>query len=81
MRINKLFSNMGICSRKDTNKLIEEKRIKVNGKYCAQGQWIREEDEILLDNAPILEKKKIYLAFNKPKGIICTTCKDTKNKS
>ena len=79
MRINKLFSNMGICSRKDTNKLIEEKRIKVNGKYCVQGQWIREEDEILLDNAPILEKKKIYLAFNKPKGIICTTCKDTKN--
>ena len=35
MRINKLFSNMGICSRKDTNKLIEEKRIKVKGKYCA----------------------------------------------
>lgn len=79
MRINKLFSNMGICSRKDTNKLIEEKRIKVNGEYCIQGQWVTEKDEILLDDAPILEKKKIYLAFNKPKGIICTTCKDTKN--
>lgn len=79
MRINKLFSNMGICSRKDTNKLIEEKRIKVNDEYCVQGQWINEEDEILLDNVLILEKKKIYIAFNKPKGIICTACKETKN--
>ncbi|MBE6070843.1 MAG: pseudouridine synthase [Clostridium butyricum] len=79
MRINKLFSNMGICSRNDTNKLIEERRIKVNGDFCVQGQWVTEEDDILLDNEPISNRKKIYLAFNKPVGIVCTTSKDIKN--
>lgn len=72
MRINKLFSNYGICSRKETNKLIEEKRIKVNGETCILGQWIEESDEILLDDKPILRKEKVYIALNKPVGITCT---------
>ena len=72
MRINKLFSNYGICSRKETNKLIEEKRIKVNGEFCVLGQWVEEEDEILLDGEPISQKKKVYIALNKPVGITCT---------
>lgn len=79
MRINKLFSNMGICSRNDTNKLIEEGRITVNGDFCVNGQWVTEEDDILLDNEPISNRKKIYIAFNKPVGIICTTSRHTKN--
>ena len=72
MRINKLFSNYGICSRKDTNRLIEENRIKVNGGICALGQWVEENDEILLDDKPIIKKEKVYIAFNKPTGITCT---------
>ena len=79
MRINKLFSNLGICSRKETSKLIEDKRIKVNGDYCVQGQWVNENDEILLDDKPVKQIKKIYLAFNKPKGITCTLEKNTEN--
>ena len=42
MRINKLFSNYGICSRKETNRLIEEKRVKVNGEFCVLGQWVED---------------------------------------
>ena len=38
MRINKLFSNLGICSRRETNRLIEEKRVVVNGVLCEPGQ-------------------------------------------
>ncbi len=72
MRINKLFSNLGICSRKETCRLIEEKRIKVNGEYCIQGQWVTEEDEILFDGELVKKMQKVYLAFNKPKGITCT---------
>ena len=49
MRINKLFSNYGICSRKETNKLIEDKRVIVNGVLCKSGQLVEEYDEILLD--------------------------------
>jgi len=72
MRINKLLSNYGICSRTDVNKLIEENRIMVNGKLCSPGQWVEKEDDILLDNEIITERDKIYIALNKPVGITCT---------
>ena len=73
MRINKLFSNYGICSRKETNNFIEEKRVKVNGEICVLGQWVEEDtDEILLDDKPISKRNKVYIALNKPVGITCT---------
>ena len=73
MRINKLFSNYGICSRKETNRLIEEMRVKVNGEFCVLGQWVEvDRDKILLDDKPISIKKKVYIALNKPVGITCT---------
>ncbi|MBU3156352.1 pseudouridine synthase [Clostridium estertheticum] len=72
MRINKLLSNYGICSRTGANKLIEENRIIVNGKLCTPGQWVEEEDNILLDNKNVLMRDKIYIALNKPVGITCT---------
>jgi len=79
LRINKLLSNYGYCSRKETNRLIEEGRIIVNGISCEKGQWVEETDEILLDGKKVSPKDKIYLAFNKPKGIICTTSNDKEN--
>ena len=80
MRINKLFSNLGICSRKETNKLIEDKRVMVNGELCIPGQWIEpDRDIILIDNKPIECKEKVYMAFNKPKGIVCTAAENVEN--
>ena len=80
MRINKLFSNLGICSRKETNRLIEERRVKVNGKLCVKGQWVEpKQDEIFIDDKPIKEKDKIYIALNKPAGITCTVSREVKN--
>jgi 23S rRNA pseudouridine2604 synthase len=78
MRINKLLSNYGFCSRKEANRLIEEKRIIVNGELCQPGQWVEEEDNILIDNEPIRPKEKIYIALNKPVGITCTSAKEVK---
>lgn len=78
MRINKLFSNYGFCSRRETNRLIEENRITVNGILCKPGQWVEEEDNILIDNEPIFMKDKIYLALNKPVGVTCTAAKEVK---
>jgi 23S rRNA pseudouridine2604 synthase len=72
MRINKLLSNYGICSRTEANKIIEENRIIVNGEICIPGQWVEEEDTILLDNEVVKPKHKIYIALNKPVGITCT---------
>ena len=66
MRINKYFSNLGICSRRETNRLIEEKRVIVNGVLCEPRQWIEEYDEILLDGERVKAREKIYIALNKP---------------
>ncbi|ADL52689.1 pseudouridine synthase [Clostridium cellulovorans] len=79
MRINKLLSNYGYCSRRETNRMIEENRITVNGQNCIKGQWVEEDDIILIDNEPISLKEKIYIAFNKPVGITCTLEKTVKN--
>ncbi len=79
MRINKLLSNYGYCSRKEVRRLIEEKRIIVNGKLCEQGQWVEESDDILLDGEKVEKKEKIYLALNKPRGIVCTSSREIKD--
>jgi len=72
MRINKMLSNLGFCSRRETNRIIENNRITVNGKPCIQGQWVENIDTILIDNKPIPVKNKVYIVLNKPVGIICT---------
>ena len=77
MRINKLFSNLGICSRRETNRLIEEKRVVVNGVLCEPGQW--EEDEIFLDGQKVKSKDKVYIVLNKPVGVTCTAAEEVKD--
>ncbi|MPQ44102.1 pseudouridine synthase [Clostridium tarantellae] len=79
MRINKLLSNLGICSRKEANRLIEANRVIVNGINCMPGQWVEESDKILIDKKPIVKNNKIYIILNKPAGIICTSAKEIEN--
>lgn len=79
MRINKLFSNLGICSRRETNRLIEEKRVVVNGVLCELGQWVEEEDEIFLDGQKVKSKDKVYIVLNKPVGVTCTAAEEVKD--
>ena len=79
MRINKLLSNYGYCSRKEVSRLIEDKRILVNGRLCEQGQWVEESDDILLDGEKVQKKEKVYIALNKPKGIVCTSSREIKD--
>lgn len=76
MRINKLLSNKGICSRKQANEMIEAGRIVVNGKLAIPGQWVEEEDEIYLDGEPLTAKEKVYIILNKPIGITCTAASE-----
>jgi 23S rRNA pseudouridine2604 synthase len=78
-RLNKYISETGICSRREADKLIEQGRVLVNGKNPELGTKVSDEDEIQIDGKPLKEKEKtIYLAFNKPVGITCTT--DLKDK-
>ena len=79
MRINKLFSNLGICSIRETNRLIEEKRVVVNGVLCEPGQWVEEEDERFLDGQKVKSKDKVYIVLNKPVGVTCTAAEEVKD--
>ena len=60
VRINKLLSNLGICSRKEAARYIEDGRIKINGVLSIPGQWVEEDDEILIDDQPVAARKSIY---------------------
>ncbi len=73
-RLNKAISETGFCSRRAADKLIEEGRVKVNGGEVVLGLRINLEDKITVDGRLITkEVENIYLLFNKPIGITCTT--------
>ena len=74
-RINKLLSEVGYCSRRQADGLIEQGRIYVNKKPAKMGMKVSEDDLIEVDGEKINQskKKKIFIALNKPRGVVCTT--------
>ena len=74
-RLNKYLSEIGHCSRRAADKLIDEDRIQVNGKTVLMGQKVSPSDRIEVDGVLIEDNQEsnIYIAFNKPTGIVCTT--------
>ncbi|EAR00107.1 23S rRNA pseudouridine(2604) synthase RluF [Maribacter sp. HTCC2170] len=74
-RINKYLSEVGYCSRRAADKLIDQGRVTINGKVPEMGTKIISGDEVRVDGELISEPKEkpVYLAFNKPIGIVCTT--------
>jgi 23S rRNA pseudouridine2604 synthase len=74
-RINKYLSEAGYCSRRAADKLIEQGRVTINGVVPEMGTKIAEGDEVKVDGKLINAPKEdfVYLAFNKPVGIVCTT--------
>ena len=80
IRLNKYLSDAGICSRRQADRWIEEKRITVNGETARTGMKIALDSEVCIDGKPIKkEEKKVLLAMNKPAGIVCTAEKREKN--
>ncbi len=77
VRINKYLSQLGYCSRREADKLIDQGRILVNGKAPEMGTKVSPADEITVDGKSVSKKElkepNVYLAFNKPVGIVCTT--------
>ena len=79
-RLNKFIRETGVCSRREADKYIEEGRVTVNGKTPELGTKVSVEDDVRIDGNPINKKEAaIYIAFNKPAGIICTTERDIKH--
>ena len=77
MRINKRLVELGFCSRRNADKLIEKGEIFVNGKIATLGQDVKDTDDIEISGVKISNniKQKIILAYYKEKGIICTESK------
>lgn len=74
-RINKFLSEAGYCSRRAADKLIEQGRVTINGKVPELGTKIAPGDEVRVNGELVgtPTEKPVYLAFNKPVGIVCTT--------
>ena len=74
-RINKYLSEVGYCSRREADKLIEAGRVTINGVVPEMGSKISQNDVVEVDGKPVVDSKEafVYLAFNKPVGIVCTT--------
>ena len=73
MRLNKRLVELGVCSRRNADKLIEAGKVKVNGRVAVLGEQISEDDNIEVDGEEVInDDEKILIAYNKPKGVICT---------
>jgi 23S rRNA pseudouridine2604 synthase len=76
IRLNKFISDSGVCSRREADKFIEQGHVFVNGKRASIGDQVSVRDKVLLNGNPIEAKVGtdfVFLAFNKPVGIISTT--------
>lgn len=74
VRINKFLSEAGVCSRREADRMVEQGRVLVDGVNAEAGMKVFKGQHILVDGREVSkEEDEIYLAFYKPKGIVCTT--------
>lgn len=80
-RLNKFIGETGFCSRREADKLIEDRRVTINGIIPEMGSKVSPFDEVRIDGKIIRDntEKLVYLAFNKPVGIECTTNLEVQN--
>ncbi len=73
-RINKYIGDSGYCSRREGDRLVARGVVLINGEKAEMGSKVGEGDEVLVDGKLIeVKQNKVYLAFNKPTKITCTT--------
>ncbi len=81
MRINKYLAASGIASRRECDKLIQDKRVTVNGRTALLGAEVVDGDEVCVDGKTIALKKNEYYVLNKPKGYICSVSDEKGRKT
>ena len=73
IRINKYLAEAGVCSRREADRLVEAKKVLINGNTAENGSKVFDGDDVCVDGKRIKGvDKKVYLAFYKPAGIVCT---------
>lgn len=80
IRLNKYLSNAGVCSRREADRLVESGKVTIDGEVATMGTKVMEGQQIKINGKSInKEEKNILIAFNKPRGIVCTTSKQDKD--
>lgn len=80
IRINKWLSEMGVCSRKQADNLIQQDKVLVNGQIAKLGMLIASEDKVTVDGVIIENRPKpVFLLYHKPVGVVCSYHPDVKN--
>ena len=82
IRLNKYLSEIGVCSRREADRLIESGKVSINGQTAKMGIKVTGKEEILINGRKIKQEKPeemVLIAVNKPLGIVCTTAKEDKN--
>ena len=80
MRLNKYLSDSGFCSRREADRLVEQGKVVIDGEVAQLGQKVIPGQNIVINGKPLKrEEERILIAFNKPRGIVCTTSKKDKD--
>ena len=80
IRLNKYIASSGLCSRREADTLIENGKVTINGVVALQGSKVLDGDVVEVNGRKVTpEDDMVYIAFNKPLGITCTT--DTRDPS
>jgi len=77
MRINRFFTEHGVCSRRAADKHVDAGRVRINGAIAKHGDSVSEGDRVSLDGklVAVPEKRPVVLAYHKTPGIECTSDK------
>ena len=73
VRLNKFIADSGYCSRREADRLIQEGRVKIDGRVGALGDRVRSGMRVVCDGHALSGRgEKVYIILNKPRGIVCT---------
>lgn len=76
IRLNKYIASSGLCSRREADTLIESGKVTINGETAVQGSKVMDGDIVLVNGRKVIpDDDMVYIAFNKPLGVTCTTDK------
>ncbi len=77
VRLNRFISEAGVASRRAADRVVEDGRVTINGRIAVLGDKVLDGDVVAVDGKPVSRKSAdIVIAFNKPRGITCTSSPD-----